>query len=235
VRSYGWGCVAGLIGILASVLGCASTSRVADNVTTGQLSQKNKSVALMKVGSVDPSCVTASVLLGRRDGAVFQPARQIDVAGLKAPVAPLVSEVELDPGEYHVIGYSCAAPNGKQVAVTSQVNGVYRSSLAHFQIGAGEILNVGYLQMHAGRVRRNLLSRSVPMRLSVTDWPLDEIERFRKQRPQLFDQMKVRLMTVPNGPSEEERQENCEELARLVAAGKVQTLPASCARTARKA
>ncbi len=235
MRWYGWGYVAGLVVAVGSVLGCASTSRVADNVTTGQLSQKNKSVALMKVGSVDPSCVTASVLLGRRDGAVFQPARQIDVAGLKAPVAPLVSEVELDPGEYHVIGYSCAAPSGKKVAVTSQVNGVYRSSLAHFQIGAGEILNVGYLQMHAGRVRRNLLSHSVPMRLSVSDWPLDEIERFRKQRPQLFDQMKVRLMTVPNGPSEEERQENCEELARLVAAGKVQTLPASCARTARKA
>jgi len=214
----------------AMLAACTATSRVPDDLVMSQLGRENRAVVLMKIGSADPACQRASVMLGVHEGGTyFRPVRQLDVVGLIAPSTSAVSEIELAPGSYHVIGYSCADAKGKRVTMSAKVDSAYRASLASFAVAAGEVLNVGHLQIHAGRAHRNLLSRSVPLSVEVTDWPLAEIERFREQRPQLFAAMRTRLMHVtPSTMTPDQHRAMCTELAKLQTSGKVQSLPESC-------
>ncbi|MFZ4807616.1 MAG: hypothetical protein ACOYLQ_10195 [Hyphomicrobiaceae bacterium] len=214
----------------ALLAACTATSRVPDDLVMSQLGRDNRAVVLMKIGSADPACQRASVMIGVHEGGTYyRPLRQLDVVGLIAPSTTAVSEIELERGTYHVIGYSCADAKGKRVTMSSKVDYSYRASLASFEVAAGEVLNVGHLQIHAGRVRRNLLSRSVPLSVEVSDWPLAEIERFRDQRPHLFAAMRTRLMVVtPSTMTPDQHGAMCAELAKLQTSGKVQSLPASC-------
>jgi len=190
---------------------------------------------LMKIGSADGGCVRASVLLGQQEGNRFVAVRRLDVAGLWAPTVSTVSEMELDAGDYQVLGYSCATPSGKQFAFSSLVGFAYRGSLARFSVQAGEVVNVGYLHLDAGRVRRNVVSRSVPMTIAAQDWPFDEIERFRRDRPDLFAPMVTRLMVlIDDTPTEDDVRRMCEDVRALQAAGKVQEVPPICGSAARR-
>lgn len=213
---------------LALAGGCG-TSRVDETVTTTDLARRHKAVVLMKIGGADSTCTNASVLLGQRDGAVYKAVKKVDVVGLRVPKEPAVSEVELDEGEYHVVGYSCTNENGKQFAFSSNVEYEFRSSLASFSVARGEIVNVGWLRLEDERLRKHLLSRTLPMTISVTDWPLDELRRFEARRPLLFAAMATRLMEVRDGPTPEQQARECADLAGLRAKGKVEALPARCA------
>ena len=63
----------------------------------------------------------------------------------------------------------------------------------------------------------------------MTDWPLDELERFKKDRPTIYGQMVTRLMKLTPDPAAEVSSVDCDRLKVLQAEGKVQQLPAACA------
>jgi hypothetical protein len=108
---------------------------------------------------------------------------------------------------------------------------LYKKSYASFTLAPGEILNVGYLQLvPVAATPISAYSRVLQVHLAVTDWPLAEIERFKQQRPNLYGQMRTRLMTVPKvePPTIREIQAKCAEMRRLQADGKLQNLPTLC-------
>lgn len=222
-----------LVLVLASIVAaCVQTSRVSGDFDPVELRRENKAVVVMKIGSADPACTRAAVLLGWQDGEHFKAGRLVTIDRINDLKGPPISELVVDPGAYHVLGYWCATDNNKSFGFTSKVDradAVYRSSLASFTVASGEVLNVGYLQLDAGRVRRNLLSHSVPMTVSVSDWPLGDLQRFERHRPEIYAAMTTRLMRVtPSAPSVEEQRRQCEDLGRRKVAGKVEALPAVC-------
>jgi hypothetical protein len=87
--------------------GCTQTSRVDDNLSTQALAQTKKAVAVMRVGAASPSCINVAVLLGVREGDGYRRHQGITVANVRSITEPAVAEVELDPGEYHVLAYRC--------------------------------------------------------------------------------------------------------------------------------
>lgn len=219
------------LAVAASAAGCATgTSRVGDDLTTTSLSQSKKAVALIKLGAADPLCGTLAAGIGVREGSSFrhvQAARIVRKAGDTA-----VAELELGPGEYHVVSYACAKRGGVMLLAEPAGGGLYRKSYASFRIAPGEVLNVGYLQlvpMASAQVAHN--TRVLQVRLAVTDWPLAELDRFRQQRPHLYAQMKTRLMTVHRAepPTMQQVQAACAQMRRLQAEGKIQDLPLICA------
>jgi hypothetical protein len=225
----GWiRCAVVALAVLAA--GCAGTSRVGDDLTTTSLSQSKKAVALIKLGAADPLCSSLAAGIGVREGGEFrhvQLARIVRKAGETA-----VAELELGPGEYHVVSYSCSRPGGAVLLAEPAGGGLYRKSYASFAIAPGEVLNVGYLQlvpMGASQVSYN--TRVLHVRLAVTDWPLAELGRFKQQRPHLYAQMKTRLMKVHRvePPTLQQVVAACAEMRRLQAEGKIQALPAICA------
>jgi hypothetical protein len=208
--------------------GCTQTSRVDDNLSTASLTQTKKSVAVMRVGAASPSCINVAVLLGVREGDGYRRHQGITVANVRSITEPAVAEIELDPGEYHVLAYRCQNAGGSVKTVDDNAGGqLYRTSFASFTLQAGEIVNVGYLHLVAWRHGRNAFGRPVEMDIEITDWPLAELDRFKAKRPNIYAQMTTRLMTVAQEAGEQGPQE-CARLKALLAEGKVQQLPPSC-------
>jgi hypothetical protein len=209
--------------------GCTQTSQVDETITTAALSQTKKAVAVMRVGAASPSCINVAVLLGVREGEGFRRHQGLAVMNVRSLTEPEVAEVELDPGEYHVIGYRCQTAKSVKTLADSADAGTYRTSYASFIVYAGEIVNVGYLHVNASRVGRSSFGRPVETHIEVTDWPLAELDRFKAKRPQIYAQMKTRLMQVGAKEKGPATAQDCARLKSLMAEGKVQTLPAECA------
>jgi hypothetical protein len=225
--------MAGAACVLA--VGCTQTSRVDDNLSTAALTETKKAVAVMRVGAASPYCINVAVLLGVREGDGFRRHQGVTVMNVRSLVEPAVAEIELDPGEYHLVAYRCQTKGGgtKTVAAAAEP-GTYTTSFASFRLEPGEIVNVGYLHVEAWRHGRNTFGRPTLMDVEVTDWPLAELERYKTKRPHIYAQMKTRLMTVtPQGQGPPTSQD-CARLKALKAEGKVQELPPECAGTRAK-
>jgi hypothetical protein len=212
--------------------GCTQTSHVDGDLSTASLTQTKKAVAVMRVGAASPSCINVAVLLGVREGEGYRRHQGITVMNVRSLTELPVAEVELDPGEYHVLAYRCQTQRGIKTVDDAADPGTYRTSFASFRLEPGEVVNVGYLHVEAWRRGRNTFGRPTRMEIDVTDWPLAELDRFKAKRPHLFAQMKTRLMTVaPQGPAPPTSQD-CARLKALKAEGKVQELPPECGRPA---
>jgi len=221
-------CAVVAIAVLAA--GCTGTSRVGDELTTTSLGQAKKSVALIKLGAADPLCTVLAAGIGVREGDNFklmQTARIVRKAGETA-----VAELELGTGEYHVVSYTCTRQQGGAVLLAQPAgNGVFTKSYASFSIAPGEILNIGYLHLiPIGSQQAAAYTRVLQVGIAVTDWPLAEIERFKQQRPNLYAQMKTRLMKVHKvePPTAQQVLTKCAEMKKLQSDGKIQNLPAMC-------
>jgi hypothetical protein len=224
----------------ALLAACTQTSRVDDNLSTSSLNQNKKAVAVMRVGAASPTCVNVAVLLGVREGDGYRRHQGITVANVRSITEPAVAEVELAPGEYHVLAYRCQSAGGtvKQVDDNAGPGGqLYRTSYASFTLQAGEIVNVGYLHLVAWRHGNNAMGRQVEMEIEITDWPLAELDRFKLKRPHIYAQMTTRLMQAMPAEGAEPVPQECARLEALRAQGKVQQLPPAClppAKSARK-
>jgi hypothetical protein len=224
-----------LAAIVAS--GCAQTTRVDEGeLSPARLSQSRKAVAVMRIGAGGSACDNVAVLLGVREGAGFRRHTPLRVSNVRSLSEPAVAEVELDPGEYHVVAYACSNAKGHRVVqgragddVASDGGHVYRWSYTSFRLEPGEVVNVGYLHIDAAKVGRSQLGRPLRIEVAVTDWPLAELERYKAKRPAVYAQMKTRLMKIELGDDGPPGAEDCAKLRQLKAEGKVQTLPKACA------
>src|ERR1700693_4881115 len=102
--------VAPAVVVLAAA--CAQTTRVDDGVSTASLTETKKAVAVMRVGAASPDCINVAVLLGVREGGGFRRQQGLTVMNVRSLTEPAVAEVELDPGEYHVLAYRCQTKKG---------------------------------------------------------------------------------------------------------------------------
>jgi len=214
--------------LAALTAACGGTSRVADELTATSLSQSRKAVALIKLGAADPLCTILSTGIGVRQGNDF---RLVQTARIERNDGVAVAELELGGGEYHVVSYSCVRRGGSVLLAEPAGGSLYKKSYATFSLAPGEILNVGYLHLvPMGSTPISASYRVLHVRLAVTDWPVAELDRFKQQRPNLYSQMRTRLMTVHKiePPTVAQIQAKCAELRQLQAEGKLQNLPALC-------
>lgn len=216
-----------LVGVL--VAACSQTSRVDDAPDGPALAQANKAVAVMRLGMAGLACENVGVWLGVREGRGYRLHTPVRVINMRSLTDPPVAEVELPPGEYHIVSYACGNAGGtRQMASVDKATGLVRTSYASFTVAAGEVVNVGRFDFHASRVGLNAFGRPFRVTVSVSDWPLEELELYKQRRPAIYAAMKTRLMTVtPRGPQDED--DDCNTLLALKAEGKVQNVPEGCA------
>ena len=106
----------------------------------------------------------------------------------------------------------------------------YRTSYAHFALGPGEIVNVGFVHLEAAKKMRSAFGTALAPELTVSEWGLEDIERFKRTRPQIAAQLTTRLMTVAGGPaSPEEKRDTCARWRKAKADGLAQAVPTECA------
>jgi hypothetical protein len=218
-----------VLAVAALTAACGGgTSRVGDELTATSLNQSRKAVALLKLGAADPLCTILSAGIGVREGSDY---RLVQTARIERYDGVAVAELELGSGEYHVVSYHCVRRGGSVLLAEPAGGSLYKKSYATFTLAPGEILNVGYLHllpMSATPISASY--RVLHVRLAVTDWPVAELDRFKQQRPNLYGQMRTRLMTVHKvePPTVEQIQAKCAEMRKLQADSKLQNLPALC-------
>jgi len=182
----------------------------------------------MRIGAASPVCKHVAVLLATPEGRGYRRHSVLQVMNVQSLIEPPVAEAKLPTGTYHVAGYSCHDGRKPAVVADQADPGIYRTSFAHFSVQAGEILNVGYLHFHATRSGATAFGRPVSPAVTVSDWPLAELDRFKAKRPQLFAGMVTRLMTATDNAHDPTTPGDCERLAALRIQGKVQSLPPAC-------
>ena len=215
-------------GSLAALAACSQTTRVGDVTSADALAKSGRGIAVMRLGAASPACDNVGVWLAVREGLGFRAHTPVSVVNVRSLAEVPVAEVELPPGEYHVISFACGNQKGVKQIANTDGSGLARTSYASFKLAAGEVVNVGTFDFHASRVGLNSFGRPFRTTITVTDWPLAELERYQAQRPHVYAQMRTRLMTVtPRGPQEPD-EDDCERLLALTTEGKVQNLPAAC-------
>jgi hypothetical protein len=218
--------------ILTMLAGCATTTRIDDaEFSVRRLKAERLGIALLRVGAASPKCLHVAVLLGVRSGEAYRRVRVLAVANVRSIAIAPVAEAELDAGEYHIVGYSCTNDKGSKVVSgdTGPGSPYYTSSYARFTIQPGEVVNLGYLHFAAASHGESVFGRPIKSDVTVSDWPLEEIERFQRQRPHLFAEMRTRLMETGEPPlTPAEQAEACRTWRVLVAEGKASGPPKTC-------
>lgn len=220
--------------VAAGLAACSQTTRVGEDVEPAHLAKVGKGVAVMRLGMASPNCQHVGVWLGTREGPGFRPQVPVSVIHAGSLADAPVAEVELSPGEYHVISYACGTgQKNSQVVNYDRITGLTRTSYASFSIAAGEVVNVGSFEFHASRVGLNTFGRPVRINVQVADWPLSDLERYKAKRPHVYAQMRTRLMTVSPRGGAEAGEDDCDRLRLLKAEGKIQNLPEMCSAPAK--
>jgi hypothetical protein len=228
VRKSSWRFCAALIAATLPMAACMQTSRVDDTVTPQKLANTKKAVAVMRLGTPAATCLHIRLLLGTREGDGYRRGQVVTVTQIKSTTQSQVAEVELDPGEHHIIGFSCVSEQGQTfVNDATGEYGLSRTSYARFTLAAGEIVNVGYFHFNAHFTKSAFGKGARPV-IEISDWPLPEIERFKTLRPAVYAQMTTRLMVMGDPPTPEAQQSACETYRKLKAEGKVGNVPKAC-------
>jgi hypothetical protein len=222
-----WSALAFLSAVVAGCYGPRINEQLADPVA---LKQNQQAIALFRLARPDPSCLHLGVQIGVREGDLYRP---VQTMKLTQTQVTLVVETILPPGTYHITAFACLRARSNQVLAEPQGNGLMRHSYASFTLAPGEIVNLGEFRLVERKRVHGVWSAFHDVEVVVQDWPLEELQRFKSQRPKLFAEMRTRLM-VPDrtdtGP--DATAQNCAALRQLQAAGKVQSLPSACSTAA---
>ena len=73
----------------------------------------------MRLGSSIPVCVHVAVMLGVREGDGFRRHQPVMLVNVRSLTESPAAEIELDPGEYHIVGYSCIGQKGPTAVMDS--------------------------------------------------------------------------------------------------------------------
>jgi hypothetical protein len=215
--------------VLPLALGaCSGGGRVNEQLANPvELRNNKQAIGLFRLANPDPTCLKTAVSIGQREGPLYRPQQTLTLQNM---AVTNVLEVLLDPGEYHVIGFACYRARSTKIMAEPQGNGLMRRSYASFSVSAGEVVNLGQINLQRGVRSPGIWSSFTNVVIEITDWPLSELERFKSQRPKLFAEMRARLMiAAPKASDPDVRANKCEELRRMYDAGKSVTLPAECA------
>ena len=223
-------CVAATVAaFLAGCNGPRINEQLADGPT---LKQNQQAIGLFRIGRPDPSCLHLGVQLGVREGELYRPGYVMKLAQTRVTQ---VVETILPPGEYHIVSITCFRARSTMVLSDPQGNGLMRQSYATFRLAAGEIINLGEIRLVDKKRTHGVWNSFHEIGVEIGDWPLEELERFKSQRPKLYAEMRTRLMTAPAATATpDSAPQMCDSARRLQAEGKLQNLPAHCVTAAAK-
>ncbi|MFO1169453.1 MAG: hypothetical protein U1E49_00630 [Hyphomicrobiaceae bacterium] len=166
-------------------------------------------VAVLDVGIDGLQCAEGRVVLARADGAQFVTEREVVLPTTYAG-RPAVEAVELTPGTYHVVHYTCR--NGANVTYAGAPadgthipwNGrAWSTSLASFTVGPGAVADVGRLSLKrtgGGLIdlggKKNKKGKKGFATASVAALSPGALQRLETERPDLAQRRTAGTMTL---------------------------------------
>lgn len=164
---------------------CGCVAKLDDATTPESLAASGKAGIVFRMGFVAENCHHSTITLAKKSGDAYVQAANL--VQRETHDSSAVIHVELDPGEYHVVSWTCTVGSTTQVLGKGSF-GRYAKSMAHFEVRAGEIVNLGALNMIMVAPKRAYLA--------VSDLPARMQEWFRLNYPNLALRVQTRLLTV---------------------------------------
>ena len=171
-----------------------------------------RGVAVLAAGFEGLQCSEGRVVLARADAAGYIAAREVVLPTTYAGRAA-IEAVELQPGTYHIVHYTCR--NGANVTYAgAPVDGAgipwtgktWSSSLASFTVGPGEVIDAGRLTLT--RTGGGLLQfgkkkgkKGFAIATVAASSP-DGLARLQSERPDIAERMQAQSMVVSPGTAE---------------------------------
>jgi hypothetical protein len=172
--------------LLAPALhGC--TGNIVDSTTNASLAEMGRGGVVMRMGLIIDSCRTSTVKLARKKGDTYEAVTTVFQNGYVKAYS--VGRAELDPGEYHVVEWTCAEYPKTTILGKGDWWGTYKQSYGRFEVHAGEIVNIGAINMI--EVAPNTVH------LAASEIPASLMEHFKQEFPNLAARMQTRLLEVP--------------------------------------
>ena len=225
-----WGCVVAdrivassvLLMVVSGLAACGASTRMPLETSAERLAERKRGVAVMQFEMPNETCSMNYMWIGTREGEGHRLVRMLYAKGSPSPTTANAAEIELESGEYQVLGFLCKRP--RSVVTFGSQGGPQTASYASFTVRSGEIVNVGRISFRAVQGTRDI-------KAEVGDWSLEDLKRYRDERPTLYAGMQTRLMTLKLGVPlvGRELDERCADLKVMQASGKLQQLPKGCA------
>jgi hypothetical protein len=179
-----------------------------DNESVGAevMNSPGLGVAVLDAGIDGLQCAEGRVVLARADASGFIAAREVVLPTTYADRVA-VGAVELAPGTYHIVHYTCR--NGSNVTYAGQpgdgaaipwMGQTWPVSLAAFTVGPGEVIDAGRLSLK--RTGGGLIDLGKKKgkkgfaTASVTALPPEATARLAAERPRLAQRMKPQVMVL---------------------------------------
>lgn len=194
------------VGCAVSIAACAPSFD--DTRSLAALKDANEAVVFIKLAYNGTPCRTGNIALATEvSPGRLELHKTLMVGGITGSAALDTRQVSLPAGTYHIGYVQCQAllDSGYMMGVGEQDGSVFignpRQSLARFTISAGEVVNVGQINLVPTDYLANTAS------ISVTDVSSDTMQRLRAGVPNLSSTLITRLMTTtsPGQPYKIER------------------------------
>jgi hypothetical protein len=172
---------------------------VSDTIDLNQLKAENKAVAFIHAVHNNSGCGTISLEFGQSKGigGVYALKERYVIKSFYN-ATELPSQLELSAGEHHIVSVTCR--NGARYSIVSAGSAtsgffmketIYLRPIASFTLQAGEVVNVGSIQMSSLMVEG--LNRG-SAGIVITDLPAPMLQEIKTQRPNLAAVMQTRFM-----------------------------------------
>jgi hypothetical protein len=191
------------VGLLLS--GCATNATfVAPNTEVQKLAGENKGVVLLHTSLHDEPCHTIKAMLAKPDTfGRYAEAEWINVKFVtNRPKEP--SQIALVAGDYGFVEFECQGGQKRVYAARivqlgnplDRSGSVYERPIATFNVQAGEVVDIGSLQLAARRVGAYGWQTSA-FSAVVTPMPELWLQNLAAGKPNLHSARVTRLMKVP--------------------------------------
>lgn len=197
-------CVA--IGFAIGVVACAPGFD--DTKSLSALKSANEGVAFIQLAYGGVPCKVGNIVIATEPSpGRFEVHKTLMVGGITADASLNSRQFSLPAGSYHIGYIACQAlaDSGYMMAVGEHdgtlLMGNPKQSLAHFTVAAGEVVNLGQINLAPTDYLANAA------RISITDISSDTMSRLRSGVPALSPTLVTRLMTAssPTQPYKIER------------------------------
>ena len=164
------------------------------DITRKQLLKEKKGVLVIDVNAVGYKCINVLMdfSMKNKSGELRSSSQQegrSNVASF-AHAKSRLQQIKINPGTYHLVSATCIR-HGSYPTYTSTKNsifGPYNTSFASFKIKAGEIVNVGVINLRIAKDKKVLVS--------INNISSQVRKEMKSERPLIYKQMKTRLMKI---------------------------------------
>jgi hypothetical protein len=202
-----------LVFLVACLGGCSPLTAIpkVEESQVAKLKSENNGIVLLHTAFEGTTATHVMITLARPNGSGHYTGIRGWQLKLPQDSAQLPAHLTLPAGQYAIVELKVLdeinvyARSARGREYTSRIVGVeglmkvYERAMATFTVGAGEVVDIGSIQVFDGPVEANLFGKKGSFSVKITPMPAPLLKNLAEHNPQLAKARMVRTMVAPRG------------------------------------